>query len=111
VRRVARTVSLGDWSASRLPPATDRLDALNKITARATQNLSRFDLDLQQLAVKGVEVNDVASGFARDGQELVITPAQGIPDGSTFKGTCATRADRRRSLARRADRVPKRVSN
>jgi hypothetical protein len=30
-------------------PATDRLDALNKITATATQNLSRFDLDLQQL--------------------------------------------------------------
>jgi hypothetical protein len=42
-------------------PATDRLDALDKITARATQNLSRFDLDFQQLAVKGVEVNDRAA--------------------------------------------------
>ena len=39
-------------------PATDQLDALNKITATATQDLSRFDLDLQQLTVKGVEVND-----------------------------------------------------
>src|SRR5262245_13402785 len=30
-------------------PATDRLDAVNKIHAVATQALSRFDLDLQQL--------------------------------------------------------------
>jgi aminopeptidase N len=66
-------------------PATDSLDGLNKITARATQNLSRFDLDLQQLTVKGVEVNDRAADFTRDGQELVITPSRGIPNGSTFK--------------------------
>src|SRR5437762_1785921 len=65
-------------------PSTDRLDALNKITARATQNLSRFDLDFQQLTVKGVEVNDHEATFIRDGQELVITPAQGIADGSAF---------------------------
>src|SRR3954454_23956692 len=65
-------------------PATDRLDGTNKITARATQNLSRFDLDLQQLAVKSVDVNGQAATFTRDGQELVITPAAGIPDGSTF---------------------------
>src|SRR3954462_7136409 len=65
-------------------PATDRLDALNKITARATQNLSRFDLDFQQLTVKGVEVNDRTASFTRDGQELVITPSAGIADGSTF---------------------------
>src|SRR5215218_6231018 len=65
-------------------PASDRLDALNKITARATQNLSRFDLDFQQLTVKGVDVDDEAASFTRDGQELVITPAQGIATGSTF---------------------------
>jgi aminopeptidase N len=59
-------------------PATDELDALNKIAARATQDLSRFDLDLQQLTVKGVEVNDKEATFTRDGQELVITPSQGI---------------------------------
>jgi len=65
-------------------PATDRLDALNKITARATQNLSRFDLDLQQLTVKGVEVNDRPASFTRDGQELIITPSKGIAGDSTF---------------------------
>jgi aminopeptidase N len=65
-------------------PATDRLDGLNKITATATQNLSRFDLDFQQLTVKSVDVNDSEATFTRDGQELIITPKQGIPNGSTF---------------------------
>lgn len=65
-------------------PATDRLDAVNTITARATQNLSRFDLDFQQLAVQAVEVNKRTATYTRDGQELVITPADGIADGSTF---------------------------
>jgi hypothetical protein len=65
-------------------PATDRLDALNKITAKATQDLSRFDLDLQQLTVKGVDVNDQAATFTRDGQELVITPKRFIRNGSSF---------------------------
>jgi aminopeptidase N len=32
----------------------------------------------------GVEVNDREASFTRDGQELVITPAQGVADGSTF---------------------------
>ena len=65
-------------------PATDRLDAVNKITAKATQDLSRFDLDLQQLTVNSVDVNGQGASFTRDGQELVITPAAGIPNGSTF---------------------------
>jgi aminopeptidase N len=65
-------------------PATDRLDATNKVTARATQDLSRFDLDLQQLQVSGVDVNDRAAQFTRDGQELQITPRSGIRNGTTF---------------------------
>jgi aminopeptidase N len=65
-------------------PATDRLDATVKVTARATQNLSRFDLDLQQLVVRGVDVDDRAASFTRDGQELQITPKNGIPDGTRF---------------------------
>ena len=38
-------------------PVTDRLDAVNAIRAVATQKLSRFDLDLQQLDVSAVTVN------------------------------------------------------
>ena len=65
-------------------PATDRLEGLAVITAKATQNLSRFDLDLQQLDVDAVTVDLRRARFERDGQELQITPAKGIREGRTF---------------------------
>jgi aminopeptidase N len=65
-------------------PAGDRLEGLAVITAKATQNLSRFDLDLQQLDVSSVTVGPQRAEFARDGQELEITPKQPIPDGRAF---------------------------
>jgi aminopeptidase N len=57
------------------------------ITARATQDLSRFDLDLQQLDVSSVAVNLQRAQFARDGQELQITPKHGLREGKTFVAT------------------------
>jgi aminopeptidase N len=65
-------------------PATDRLEGLAVITAKATQDLSRFDLDLQQLDVSAVTVDLQRAQFARDGQELQITPKRGIEEGRTF---------------------------
>jgi aminopeptidase N len=65
-------------------PATDVLDGRARITATATQDLSRFDLDLRGFEVGGVTVNGAAASFVRDGQELIVTPAAGIPSGSTF---------------------------
>src|SRR5690242_21745199 len=65
-------------------PATDRLEGLAIITARATQDLSRFDLDLQQLDVDSVTVDLRNATFTRDGQELQITPRKGIREGETF---------------------------
>src|SRR3954447_4276234 len=65
-------------------PATDRLEGLAVITARATQDLSRFDLDLQQLDVDSVSVDLQRASFNRDGQELQITPRHGIREGRTF---------------------------
>src|SRR5262245_27678831 len=47
-------------------PDTDRLDGVNEITARATQTLTRFDLDLQQLDVSAVTVNGVPAEFSRE---------------------------------------------
>src|SRR5262245_63824876 len=44
-------------------PDTDRLDGVNRISAKATQTLTRFDLDLQQLDVSAVTVNDVPAAF------------------------------------------------
>jgi Peptidase M1 N-terminal domain len=65
-------------------PATDRLDGTMAIRARATQDLSRFDLDLQQLEVSAVRVNDEPAGFTRDGQELQVTPHNRLRKGSTL---------------------------
>jgi aminopeptidase N len=65
-------------------PATKRLDGTATITARATQNLSRFDLDLQQLDVRAVTVDGRPARFSRTGQELTVIPRHGLPDHSTF---------------------------
>jgi aminopeptidase N len=65
-------------------PHNNSLDAHATITARATQNLSRFDLDLRGLHVDSVSVNGADASFDRDGQELVITPSEGLPDGRGF---------------------------
>jgi aminopeptidase N len=65
-------------------PTTKRIDGTNTITARATQNLSRFDLDLQQLDVSKVTVNGRSATFTRTGQELTITPRHGLPKNSRF---------------------------
>ncbi len=65
-------------------PAGNRLAGKATVSATATQNLARFDLDLTGFTVKAVAVDGAPAAFSRDGQELVITPAAGIPDGSAF---------------------------
>jgi aminopeptidase N len=65
-------------------PATHVLAGSAVVTAKATQNLSRFDLDLRGFTVSHVAVNGVAAAYARAGQELVITPAAGVVQGKTF---------------------------
>ncbi|MGZ4469422.1 MAG: M1 family metallopeptidase [Nocardioidaceae bacterium] len=65
-------------------PATHQLGGIDTVTAVATQDLSRFDLDLTGFQVATVTVDGAPATFTRTGQELVITPPVGIPDGSTF---------------------------
>jgi aminopeptidase N len=65
-------------------PATRRLDGTATISATATQNLSRFDLDLRGLDVAQVTVNNRPATFTRDGQELVVTPSAGLRTGRPF---------------------------
>src|SRR5262245_59036224 len=68
----------------RYDPATRDLDGSATIRAVATQDLSRFDLDLRGFRVSRLEVNGRAASFTRDGQELVITPVAGLPAGQAF---------------------------
>ncbi len=65
-------------------PSTDRLDGVMRIRARALADLSRFDLDLQQLDVPAVTVGGKDASYTRDGQELVITPRKKLKKGSVF---------------------------
>src|SRR4051794_41321461 len=63
---------------------TDPVDGTVNILARATQSLSRFDLDFSGASVGAVAVNGAPALFRRDGQELIITPHKAIGNGSLF---------------------------
>ena len=65
----------------RYTPATRRLDGTAAIVATATQDLSRFDLDLRGFTVRSVTVNARRASFTRAGQELKITPAHAAAQG------------------------------
>jgi hypothetical protein len=56
---------------------TDPVDGTVTILARATQALSRLDLDFSGRSVGSVSVNGQGASFKRDGQELIITPETG----------------------------------
>ncbi len=65
-------------------PATDRLAGVATIHARATKNLSRFNLDLQGLTVRSVTVNGRSAAWSRAGDELTVKPRFGLPRSKDF---------------------------
>jgi aminopeptidase N len=66
-------------------PSSGRLSAVARISARATQALSRFNLDLvSTLTVRSVTVNGRAAAYAQSGSELVVTPSRSLPLGRDF---------------------------
>ncbi|MFC4913851.1 M1 family metallopeptidase [Actinomadura gamaensis] len=62
-----------------------QLDGTVTMTARATQNLSSFDLDLSGMDVSRVVVDGHRATWKRRGQELKITPRRGLRKGSAFR--------------------------
>ncbi|MGW1911874.1 M1 family metallopeptidase [Streptomyces sp. NPDC002076] len=71
----------------RYDTSSRHLDGRAVLDARATQHLSRFDLDLKGLKVTGVTVGGTPAAFRRDGQELVVTPRHTLPAGRGFRVT------------------------
>ncbi len=65
-------------------PPSDLLRGVATITAKATQNLSSFNLDLQGLTVRSIKVNGSRATFSRDGGELTVLPDRGLRKASTF---------------------------
>jgi len=65
------------------------LDGTVQITARATQALSKLDLDFGGASVGSIRVDGRPAAFERDGEDLVITPACAIQNGERFVITVA----------------------
>ncbi|MFI1165940.1 M1 family metallopeptidase [Streptomyces sp. NPDC020801] len=68
-------------------PDRRRLTGTAVITARATQDLSAFDLDLKGLDVDSVTVEGRSARFDRAGQELTVRPHDELSRGETFSAT------------------------
>ena len=71
----------------RYDPASKHLVGKAVLTARATQKLTRFDLDFKGLKITGLKVGRTAADYKRDGQELVVTPRHALEKGQKFKVT------------------------
>ncbi|MER5602383.1 M1 family metallopeptidase [Streptomyces sp. NPDC002265] len=68
-------------------PGSRHLTGTAGITARATQDLSAFDLDLKGLDVRTVTVEGEKARWDRAGQELTVRPRDVLRDGETFQVT------------------------
>ncbi|MEU7708066.1 M1 family metallopeptidase [Streptomyces nodosus] len=68
-------------------PGPGRLAGTAVITARATRDLSAFDLDLTGLEVESVTVAGRAAPWSRGGQELTVRPQGGLGEGERFRTT------------------------
>jgi aminopeptidase N len=67
------------------------LVATTTVDAVATQDLSRYDLDLTGFTVDAVHADGAPANFSRVGRELVVTPRQPIAKGHRFRTVVAYR--------------------
>ncbi|MGW2637591.1 M1 family metallopeptidase [Streptomyces sp. NPDC001348] len=68
-------------------PARHHLTGTAVITARATEDLSAFDLDLKGMDVEAVTVEGRDARWNRAGQELTVRPRDDLDEGETFEAT------------------------
>ncbi|MDR7252919.1 hypothetical protein J2X46_001904 [Nocardioides sp. BE266] len=68
----------------RYDPATDVLVGVTTMRARATQDLSSFNLDLSGLTVRRVLVDGRAASWTRTGDELTVVPRKPLRRHHTF---------------------------
>ncbi len=67
-----------------IDPDANTIQALTTITARATQELSEFNLDLSGLTVRGVTVDGAEAEHSRYDNELVVVPVDPLAAGAEF---------------------------
>src|SRR5437868_10028821 len=68
-------------------PETGAIGATVSISAKATQDLSAFNLDYRGPKIVAVAVDGRSVQYRRAGQELTVTPATVIPHGQAFTTT------------------------
>ncbi|MFG2005666.1 M1 family metallopeptidase [Spirillospora sp. NPDC048911] len=61
-----------------------KVDATVTVTAEATQDLSRFNLDFRGPKIVGITVGGRRAAYRRKGQELTVVPAAGLKAGTEF---------------------------
>ncbi|WP_155884511.1 M1 family metallopeptidase [Actinomadura flavalba] len=80
-------------------PKGKRVAGTTRITATATRDLSRFNLDFTGNTVRSITVDGKKATFARSGGELTVTPAAALRKGAkftaavTYDGSPSTRTD------------------
>jgi hypothetical protein len=70
-------------------PKTRVLKGVATITAKATQDLSSFNLDFRHLTVRSIKVDGRAAKWRRKGSELTIVPRAGLRHGRAFTAVVA----------------------
>ncbi|WP_051167547.1 M1 family metallopeptidase [Actinoplanes sp. N902-109] len=65
-------------------PRTGVLAGVATISARATANLSAFNLDFDGLTLRALSVDGRPAAWTRSGGELTVTPARGLRSGHGF---------------------------
>jgi aminopeptidase N len=73
--------------------ATEPLGAVTTISARATADLDRINLDFAHGTVDSVEVDGEPAGFASAGEDLVITPEDALDEGDRTRITVRHTSD------------------
>ncbi|WP_255249642.1 M1 family metallopeptidase, partial [Streptomyces albidoflavus] len=77
-----------DWApAASGERAEQPLRGTARITSRATQNLSAFNLDLKGLEVTSVTVDGRPARYGQAGTELTVRPEKELDKGTTFRTT------------------------
>ena len=69
----------------KVDPVGNQVQGRATMEAAATENLDTFNLDFHGCQVDGVLVNGKPAAFAREEDELVITPADPLRQGEEFK--------------------------
>jgi aminopeptidase N len=67
-------------------PGSGHLEGTAEITAKATEHLSAFNLDLLGMEVLSATVDGREARFRHEGQELTLQPRDHIRKGATFRG-------------------------